>query len=142
MSLLKSKMTAICIICGAFLAIMTLSHSAHGSECASLGGACDNGGWDPTQKLEEIGKPTSNQAQAPAKWPMKSRIIRWNQSAYGFKDLENNSTENIKIAETPKTTQNTIPAENDMAQASIERSDEAKKILVQLEDITDSDILL
>ncbi len=93
------------------------------------------------QKLEEIGNPTSSQPQTPTKWPAKSRTVRWNQSVSGFEE-ENNAAENIKIAEAPKTAQNANPAENAVAQASIKRSDETKEILVQLEDITDSDILL
>jgi thiosulfate/3-mercaptopyruvate sulfurtransferase len=142
MSLLKSKMMAICIICGAILAIMALSHSVHGSECASLGGGCDDGGWDPMQKLEEIGNPTIGQQQAPTRWPEKSRTVRWNQSASGFEDLENNSPRNIKNAEAPKITQNANPTGNAAVNMSIIRSDEAKQILVPLEDVADSDILL
>jgi len=140
MSLLKSRMMAICIFGCGLLAVMAISHSVHaGGECASLGGACDEGGWDPMQKLEEIGNPTSSQAQAPTKWPAKSRTVRWNQSVSGFEE-ENNAAENIKTAGAPETTQNATPAEN--PQPAIKRSDETKKILVQLEDITDSDILL
>lgn len=142
MSSLKSKLMAICLFgCGLF-AVMTISHSVHaGGECASLGGACDAGGWDPMQKLEEIGNPTSSQPQTPTKWPAKSRIVRWNQSVSGFEE-ENNAAENIKSAGAPETTQNATPVENAVTQASIKRSDETKKILVQLEDITDSDILV
>ena len=124
MSSLKSKMMAICLFGCGLLAVMAISHSVHaGGECASLGGACDEDGWDLMQKLEEIGNPTSSQPQTPTKWPAKSRTVRWNQSVSGFEE-ENNAAENIKTAEAPKTAQNAIPAENAVAQASIKRSDE------------------
>ncbi|MDM7934073.1 MAG: rhodanese-like domain-containing protein [Methanothrix sp.] len=66
---------------------LAITHGAQaGAECASLGGGCDTSdGWDPMQKLEEIGKTEASQGQAGAtKWPEKSRVVRWNQSAYGF----------------------------------------------------------
>ena len=60
LSLINSKLMLIPIIFGALLAVMALSQSAYaGAECASLGGACDDGGWDPMKKLDEIGNPTS-----------------------------------------------------------------------------------
>ena len=65
MELLKLKFMPIGIICGALLAIMALSQSAYaGAECASLGGACDDGGWDPMAKLDEIGTGKYDQTQA------------------------------------------------------------------------------
>ena len=74
MSLINSKLMLIPIICGALLAVMALSQSAYaGAECASLGGACDDGGWDPMAKLDEIGNPTAGQEQSAPKWPEKSR---------------------------------------------------------------------
>ena len=68
MSLLKLKLMLIPIICVALLAVMALSQSAYaGAECASLGGACDDGGWDPMAKLDEIGntyrKPGADRSQ-------------------------------------------------------------------------------
>ena len=107
MSLLKSKLMLICIICGALLAVMALSQSAYaGAECASLGGACDDGGWDPMAKLDEIGNPTASQEQTAAKWPEKSREMRWNMSASGSEDEENKASETLRMTEAPKTTQN------------------------------------
>jgi len=147
MSLLKSKLMLICIICGAFMAmaIMVLSQSAYaGAECASLGGACDDGGWDPMAKLDEIGKPTNSQVQAPTKWPEKSRTMRWNMNASSSEDEENKDSESPE-AVAVQTTQNVdhaIPAKAAEEQASVVRSDGAKAILAPLEDITDADILL
>jgi len=107
MSLLKSKLMLISIICGALLAVMALSQSAYaGAECASLGGACDDSGWDPMEKLDEIGNPAAGQEQSAAKWPEKSRMVRWNQSAFGFEDEDNKAPETLKNAEAPKTAQN------------------------------------
>ncbi|MCX6678007.1 MAG: rhodanese-like domain-containing protein [Methanothrix sp.] len=129
------------VICGALLAVMALSQSAYaGAECASLGGACDDSGWDPMAKLDEIGKPISSQEQTAAKWPAKSRELRWNMSA----STETTETTDVKTAG-DKTTDNTRnatskkPAEEP---SNITRSDEAKAIIAPLEDITDSDILL
>ncbi|MCX6668197.1 MAG: rhodanese-like domain-containing protein, partial [Methanothrix sp.] len=143
MSLLKSKLMLISIICGALLVVMALSRSVHaGAECASLGGACDDSGWDPMQKLDEIGNPTAGQEQSAAKWPEKSRMVRWNQSAFGFEDEENKAPETVKNAETPKTAQNATPAKVTDDQESIVRSDEAKAILAPLDAVSDADILL
>jgi hypothetical protein len=59
MDLLKSKLVMIPLICGTLLAVMALSQSAYaGAECASLGGACDDGGWSGAAKLDEIGEPS------------------------------------------------------------------------------------
>jgi thiosulfate/3-mercaptopyruvate sulfurtransferase len=135
------------LICGGLLAVMALSLSVHaGAECASLGGACDDGGWSGAAKLDEIGEPTTNQAQTSAKWPAKSRELRWNMSA---------STETTKTTDV-KTAEDKIPDNADEAgnsgntaskkpasePSSITRSDEAKAIIAPMDDITDSDILL
>ena len=146
MNLLKSKLMLICIICGGLLAVMALSQSAYaGAECASLGGACDDGGWDPMAKLDEIGKPTDSQAQTAAKWPEKSRAMRWNMSASGLDDEEKKTSETIETTDAPKATQkvqNATPAKAAEDPASIVRSDEAKAILAPLDAVTNADILL
>jgi len=62
--------------------LLALSQSASaGAECASLGGGCDDGGWDPMAKLDEIGNTSADQQPANTKWPAKSREQRWNMSA-------------------------------------------------------------
>ena len=100
MSLIKSKLMLIPIIFVALLAVMALSQSAYaGAECASLGGACDDGGWDPMTKLDEIGNPTASQEQTAAKWPEKSRAMRWNMSASGSEDEEDKASESLEKTE-------------------------------------------
>lgn len=145
MSLLKSKLLPICIICGTLLAVLALTQNAYaGAECASLGGGCDDGGdWDPMAKLEEMGKPTTvSQEQSAAKWPEKSRQMRWNMNDSGLEDEENTASETPKIAEAPKTAQNAVPTKVVEDPANIVRSNEARAILAPLEDVTDADILL
>jgi thiosulfate/3-mercaptopyruvate sulfurtransferase len=150
MNLLKSKLVLIPLICGTLLAIMALSQSAYaGAECASLGGACDDSsGWDPMAKLDEIGNPTAGQEQSAAKWPEKSRIVRWNKSASGFENEENEENEENKSpkthenAEAPKAVQNATAAKTADDQKSIVRSNEAKAILAPLDAVTDADTLL
>ena len=143
MDLLKSKLVLIPLICGTLFAIMALSQSAYaGAECASLGGACDDSGWDPMAKLDEIGNPNAGQEQSAAKWPEKSRMVRWNKSASGFEGEENKAPETLKNAEAPKTVQNATPAKAADDQKSMVRSDEAKAILVPLDAVKDADILL
>lgn len=131
MYLLKSKLMLICIISGTLLAFIALSQSAYaGAECASLGGACDDGGWDPMAKLDEIGKPISSQEQTSARWPEKSREMRWNMSASGSDDEEKKASE-------------TLAAEAVEYPASIiVRSNEAKAILAPMDAVTDEYILL
>jgi thiosulfate/3-mercaptopyruvate sulfurtransferase len=143
---IKSKLMLICIVCGGLLAVMALTQSAYaGAECASLGGACDDGGWDPMAKLDEIGKPTNSQAQTAAKWPEKSRTMRWNMSASGLDDEEKKTSETIETADAPKAAkkdQNVTQIEAAEDPASIVRSDEAKAILAPLDAVTNADILL
>jgi thiosulfate/3-mercaptopyruvate sulfurtransferase len=146
MSLPKSKLMLICIICGTLLAVIALSQSAYaGAECASLGGACDDGGWDPMAKLDEIGKPISSQEQTSAKWPEKSRELRWNMSASASEDEGKEASESPEKAEAAKIAQN-VPNSTSVKtpeeQASMVRSNRAKAILASLEDINDADILL
>lgn len=128
----KKECLGIYIVCAALMAIMALSQSAYaGAECASLGGACDDGGWDPMAKLDEIGKTTTSQEQTVAtKWPEKSREMRWNMSASGSEDEENKNVDGAPLVKAAK------------EQASLVRSDRAKAILAPWEDITDADILL
>lgn len=143
MSLLKSKLLPICIICGTLLAVLVLTQNAYaGAECASLGGGCDDGGdWDPMAKLEEMGKPiTNSQEQTATKWPEKSRQMRWNVNDSGSEDEENTASETPKIAEAPP--QRAVPTKVAEDPANIVRSNEAREILAPLEDITDADILL
>jgi len=137
MSLLKSKLMLICIICGAFMAmaIMVLSQSAYaGAECASLGGACDDGGWDPMAKLDEIGKPTNSQVQAPTKWPEKSRTMRWNMNASSSEDEENKDSESPE-AVAVQTTQNVdhaIPAKESKLIYTAVLGDNARQVAFNL----------
>jgi len=112
MNLLRSLLVLGACAGGIFLPAMMYSVHA-GEECASLGDGCDNGAWDPMQKLDEIGTATGDQSVPSAKWPEKSRMVRWNKSAYGFEDYKNNFPEN-----------------------------ESMKILVSIEDVSDKDILL
>jgi thiosulfate/3-mercaptopyruvate sulfurtransferase len=146
MSLLKSKLMQISIICGALLAIVALSQSAYaGAECASLGGACDDGGWSGAAKLDEIGEPTDSQSQSAAKWPEKSREMRWNMSASASEYEEkkaSETSENIETSLTTQNVQNTTLAKKAEDPASIMRSNLAKAILVPLDAVTDADILL
>lgn len=144
MNLSKSKLVLIPLICGTLFVIMALSQCAYaGAECASLGGACDDSsGWDPMAKLDEIGNPNAGQEQSAAKWPEKSRMVRWNKSASGFEDEENKASETLEKTEAVQTTQNDNPVKAAEDPASMVRSDEAKEILAPLDSVTDADILL
>ncbi len=141
LNLIKSKLILITLICAILLAVMALSQSAYaGAECASLGGACDDGGWSGAAKLNEIGEIITNQQQTSAKWPAKSRELRWNMSA----STETAETTDVKIAD-DKTTDNTrnVASEKPAQEpANITRSKEAKAIIAPLQGITDRDILL
>lgn len=140
MSLMKSRLMIICIICGALLTIIALSQSAYDGECASLG--CSDSGRDPMAKLDEIGNPTASQEQTSAKWPEKSRTLRWNMSASGFEDDENKTYKTPQNDEASNTTQNATSVKAAEDPVSLMRSDEAKAILAPLDSVTDEDILL
>ena len=131
MDLFKSKLMLICIIFGTLLAVIALSQSAYaGGECASLGGACDDSGWDPMAKLDEIGKPINSQEQTSAKWPEKSRAMRWNMSASGSENEGKKASESPVKAEAVQTTpnvQNATPAKAAEDPAIVVRSDEVKR---------------
>jgi len=141
MNLPKRKLMPIPLICLILLAVMALSQSAYaGAECASLGGACDDGGWSGASKLDEIGEPTTSQEQISAKWPAKSRELRWNMSA----STEKTETTDVKTIEdkTSDNTENAASKKPTQEPSNIKRSDEAKAIIVPLDDIKESDILL
>ncbi len=127
MVLLKVKMG---IVCGAFLAIIALSQSAYaGAECASLGGACDDGGWDPMAKLDEIGTGKYDQTQSSPNWPAKSREKRWNMSS---------GSEEPQESKAPVSDQESGEADAD-AQKSSSRWHE---IMIEIDDISNADVLL
>lgn len=135
MNLLESNriltLEMILIICIGLIVFMIMIQSAHaGEECASLGGGCDNSGWDPMQKLDEIGAVKEDQPQASAKWPEKSRMMRWNKSAYGFDDAGLDASKEGLQKEA----------------LSIEGTDQQdtknKKILMPIEEVSSKDILL
>lgn len=99
MNLLRSKIMPISLICVGLLVVIALSQSVQaGAECASLGGACDDDGWNPVQKLDEIGTGNYQSSQASPKWPEKSRQTRWNMSYSGL-DSEDRRIEMIEIDE-------------------------------------------
>jgi len=87
MDILKIK---VIVFVGALLTIIALSPgTCFGAECSSLGGACDDGGWDPMAKLDEIGTGNyDDQPQASPKWPEKSRELRWNMSSTDGQEKE------------------------------------------------------
>ncbi len=150
---LKPKFMFISIAFAALLAVMALCQSAYaGGECASLGGACDDGGWDPMAKLDEIGNATATQQQSSASWPSKSREQRWGMgsSSTDSKDSDDgNATGAGKDEQAAGTVQNASSAATAQAAptappepAAIVRSEQAAAILVPLESVTDADILL
>jgi len=130
MSLLKSLL--ILGACAGGIVLIAMTYSVHaGEECASLGGGCDNGAWDPMQKLDEIGTGAGDQTETSAKWPEKSRMVRWNKSAYGFEDDKTNVPEEGVQEENQ-------PLEN----GNLQKSGESSNILASIEDISNNDILL
>lgn len=137
----------------ALLAVMILSSpSVHaGAECASLGGACDDSGWSGAAKLDEIGNPTENQAQTSAKWPQKSRELRWNMSASTESDSTTKETTSDNAESSETTANDSEKNENITKSASkkpvqepsgIIRTDDVRVVLAPLDDIKDNDILL
>lgn len=121
------------MILGALVAIMALSPSiCAGAECSSLGGACDDGGWDPTTKLDEIGTGKYDQVQSSPKWPEKSRELRWNMSSA---NQDNQEREEGEVAASE--------AENTIADAGIEKSTSRfHEIMVEIDEVSSSDVLL
>jgi len=152
MSLMELKYILILGICAGFVAFMALTGGVHaGPECASLGGLCnqESGGWDPLQKLDEIGNATAAEPkEVSAKWPEKSRVMRWNEPAYGFAEANNTGTSAASTTPANKT-----PASNDLAdkptsQGNLEnasigpRSSAFKSMLVPIDEIPAKSVLL
>lgn len=152
LNLIRSKLISIIIACAALSAVVLLSmQSAYaGGECASLGGACDDGGWSGADKLDEIGDPNAGQEQTSNNWPAKSREVRWNMNAStdsnaSTEDETDDNTANSKTASS--NSQNESSTDNAAKKTveepiTISRSDEARVIIAPLEDVTDADILL
>ncbi len=142
MSLLGSRYMQIIGVCAGLIILISLAHG--GAECASLGADCGGGGWDPMQKLDEIGTGKYDQVQAgAAKWPEKSRTDRWNKTAYGFEEAEEDVQAQDKTPEKePVKAKEDRPEETEESGQLLERSDEFKLMLVPIEDISDTDVLI
>ncbi len=140
MSILRSRYVQILIICAGFLFLVALVHG--GPECESLGGDCaGSSGWDPMQKLDEIGTGKYDQVQASGgvKWPEKSRTMRWNKTAYG---LDDNETQAPVEAKSVKEESKPAEAKIEASEQPTVRSEQFKMMLVPIEDINDADILI
>lgn len=125
--LLKGKK---CVICWTLLAIIALSQSAYaGGECASLGGGCDEGSWDPMAKLDEIGNVSAGQEQISAKWPEKSREMRWNMPS----SIQDSQARDV-IEDNEEKSKSDI--------STLQSTKSFHEIMVEIDEITNSDILL
>ena len=120
---------AVGVIFGALVAIIALSPgTCFGAECSSLGGACDDGGWDPMAKLDEIGTGNyDDQPQVSPKWPEKSREVRWNMSSTDGQEKE-------AAASDPKK-----PIVDTGTEQVLNRFHE---IMVEIDEVSSSDVLL
>ena len=128
MNALKLNQRRITAISGALLAFIALSQSAYAGECASLGGACDDGGWDPIAKLDEIGTGVyDDQPQASPKWPEKSRELRWNMSSTDGQEKEAAASDPEK------------PIVDTGTEQVLNRFHE---IMVEIDEVSSSDVLL
>lgn len=137
MSLIGSKHIMILGICAGFVAFLALVQSVHTQECATLGGECSqDSGWSGLQKLDEIGNAQAAQSQATAtKWPEKSRVKRWNESAYGFTD--SNKTQAAATASAPED-----QADTSNGNSLLPRSSDFKKMLVPIDEVPSDCVLL
>ncbi len=126
MDILKIK---VIVFVGALLTIIALSPgTCFGAECSSLGGACDDGGWDPMAKLDEIGTGNyDDQPQASPKWPEKSRELRWNMSSTDGQEKE------IAASDPGK------PIVDTGTEQVLNRFPE---IMVEIDEVSSSDVLL
>lgn len=127
--------------------LIALAYGAHAAECHDLIG-CDSsdGGWDAMQKLDEIGNPQAAQPQASnAKIPELSRTKRWSQPAYGFGNGTNNPSSSSTQEKSTETASKNTPVEPSKSQdenAALQRSDESRRMLIPIEDVSDTDVLL
>jgi len=126
MDILKIK---VIVFVGALLTIIALSPgTCFGAECSSLGGACDDGGWDPMAKLDEIGTGNyDDQPQASPKWPEKSRELRWNMSSTDGQEKEAAASDPEK------------PIVDTGTEQVLNRFHE---IMVEIDEVSSSDVLL
>lgn len=129
----------------ALLALLALANGVRAGEygCA----ACqDKGGWDPLEKLEEIGNlsaQTHSGTDSGMNTAQKNRVDIWKKPIAGFESDEDTTA--VKEATGSKTaveevvTSKSEPEKND---APAVRSDRSKKMLVQIDEISGSDVLL
>ena len=120
---------AVGVIFGALVAIIALSPgTCFGAECSSLGGGCDDGGWDPMAKLDEIGTGNyDDQPQASPKWPEKSRELRWNMSSADGQESEAAASDPEK------------PIVDTVTEQVLNRFHE---IMIEIDEVSSSDVLL
>lgn len=133
--------------CSALLAVafmvsgIVVNNAVAGGECASLGGACDDGGWSGASKLDEIGDPNASHAQdsASSKWPAKSREMRWNMSASTESGAEEETASDATGNATERANENATENATEMAKAAATasrmRADAAKAPIIRSDDV-------
>ncbi len=88
--MLKNRVWITSLVMGAgLLALLALTHGAHGQECKMLDPThcSDDSGWNALAELDAIGNTTAQQQQQAAlntNWPQVSRQKRWNMPVSGF----------------------------------------------------------
>ena len=149
MDILKIK---VIVFVGALLTIIALSPgTCFGAECSSLGGACDEGGWDPMAKLDEIGNPDAGEAEtvmAGLNTAQKNRVGIWNKPLSGFegsntsadKSANTSAPGTVKASQSPLVEKaSTKTAEENQV---IVRSERAKSMIAPLEEAASGTIYL
>ena len=127
------------------LALVALLAMASGAKAAEYGcNACDDKGWSGAQKLDEIGNPsggTTSEILPGLSTAQKSRVGKWDKSLSGFED-ENKTSDKSGDAKSAST-QEAVQSESKLAEeVSGVRSDDAKSMLVPIDEVPSDCILL
>ncbi len=125
--------------------ILTNAASAGEAYCDACSG---DSGWTGAAKLDEIGNPNAGKSEVMPglSTAQKNRVGIWNKPLAGLEEdnaIENtdNSAQN-KDNSKEKLVQNTAKSTPVEENVTVVRSTNAKKMLIPIEDVSDSDVLL
>jgi len=127
----------------ALVALLALANGAKAGEygCSACQG---DSGWSGAAKLDEIGNPgasTTSEILPGLNTAQKSRVGKWDKSLHGFAD-ESNATDESSDAKSDSS-EKTVQSESKPAEEVLGvRSDDAKSMLVPIDDVPSDCVLL
>ena len=130
----------------ALVALLALANGARAGEayCDACKG---DSGWSGAAKLDEIGNPNAGQASTVMpglNTAQKNRVGKWNKPVAGFEDDQKQTANVNNVTNTTPLAVKATPSESKpvAADAPAVRSEQSRKMLVPIGEVSGTDILL